>query len=79
MMTSNHETQSHVFLTNDIKYHRVILKIVNRFTLNDEQKLAFYVIADYIIERSKVDIQLLMSIFEEKKTEKSRLIKVIRV
>ena len=79
MATSNHDTQPHVFLTDGIKYHRAILEVVNRFTLNDEQKLAFRVIVNHITERSKVDTQLLMSIFEERETEKSRLIKIIRV
>ena len=78
LMTCNDETQSHVFLMNDIKYEHVIFNIVNQLTLNDEQKLVIHIIIDHITERSKVDAQLLMRIFEEREIEKSRLIKVIR-
>jgi hypothetical protein len=45
--TSTHEIQPHVFLTDGVEYQHAILEIVYRFTLNDEQKLAFHVIADH--------------------------------
>ena len=74
----NHETQPHVFLTDGIEYQHAILEVVNRFTLNEEQKLAFRVIADHTTRRSKVGTQLLMGIFGEGGTGKSRLIEAIR-
>ena len=77
--TSTHEIQLHVFLTDGVKYQHAILEIVNRFTLNDEQKLVVRVIADHSTGRSKVGAQLLMGIFGEGGTGKSRLIEAIHV
>src|SRR5204862_5632458 len=76
--TSIYEIQPHVFLMDGIEYQHAILEIVNRFTLNDEQKLAVHVIADHSTGRSKVGAQLLMGIFGEGGTGKSRLIEAIR-
>jgi len=78
LATLNHGIQPHVFLTDGIQYQHAILEVVNRFTLNDEQKLAFRVIADHTTGRSKVGTQLLMGIFGEGGTGKSRLIEVVR-
>ena len=78
LATLNRETQPHVFLTDSVKYEHAILDIVNRFTLNEEQKRAIHIIADHTTGRSKVGAQLLMGIFGEGGTGKSRLIKAIR-
>ena len=79
LATFNHETQPHVFLTDGIEYDHAILEVVDRFTLNDDQKLAFRVIADHSTGRSRLGTQLLMGIFGERGTGKSHLIEAIRI
>ena len=76
--TSTHEIQPHVFLTDGTEYQHAILEIVNRFTLNDKQKVALHVITDHTTGWSKIGAQLLMGIFGEGGTGKSRLIEAIR-
>ena len=61
-----------------IEYEHAILDIINRFMLNQKQKLAIHIITDHFTGRSKIGAQLLMSIFEECGTGKSRLIEAIR-
>ena len=79
LATSNHEIQPYVFLTDSAQYEHAILDIVNRFTLNDEQKLAIHIITDHSTGQSKVGAQLLIGIFGEGGTGKSHLIKAICV
>src|SRR6266496_3483736 len=54
-----------VYLTNDNQQHLAINEVISNFTLNTNQTLAFRIIADHTLDRSKVGNQLLMGLFGE--------------
>lgn len=72
------ETSPTVYLTNGDEQDNAILKIIDDFILNTKQALAFRIIAEYTLGRSKVGDQLLMGLFGEAGTGKSRIINAIR-
>jgi hypothetical protein len=71
-------TDPFVFLSDENKIEIAITSIVHEFTLNNEQALAFRILADQTLGRSRIGDQLLMGIFGEGGTGKSRLIDAIR-
>jgi len=69
--------ESSVFIISDAEIDSAIQLMVQKFTLNQEQTRAFSIIANHSLGRSKVGSQLLMRIFGEGGTEKSRVIEAI--
>jgi hypothetical protein len=74
---SNEPIQPHIFLSSTVSTE-VGQHFVDEFNLNDEQTLAFRIIANHTIGQSKFGDQLRMGIFGEGGTGKSRLITAIR-
>ena len=69
--------QPSVFLTSGAEIEAAILEVVQKFTLNREQTRAFRIVANHSLGQSKVGTQLLMGIFGEGGTGKSRIIEAI--
>ena len=71
-------TQPRVYLTQEYVNNERIYQIVNQFMLNSEQARAFRIIALHSLGYSEVGMQLLMGVFGEAGTGKSRVITAIR-
>jgi hypothetical protein len=56
----------------------MISQTIEKFTLNKEQQHAFRIIAEHSVRQGKVGDQLLMAIFGERGTRKSRVIEAVR-
>jgi len=69
--------QPSVFLTSGAEIEAAIQEVVQKFTLNREQTRAFHIVAKHSLGQSKVGTQLLMGIFGEGGTGKSRVIDAI--
>ena len=67
-----------VFLTGPAEIETAIQEVVQNFTLNQEQSRALHIIASHSLGINQVGDQLLMGVFGEGGTEKSRLIKAIQ-
>ena len=74
----HYDIQPHVFLSSDHEQQAAILTIIQDFNLNEEQALAFRIVADHTLANSRVGPQLLMGVFGEGGTGKSRVIEAIR-
>jgi hypothetical protein len=72
------DVQPSVFITDGTEDDEAINRIVIRFNLNIEQANAFRIIADHFLGKSKFGEQLLMGLFGEAETGKSRVIDAIR-
>jgi hypothetical protein len=73
---TNNNTAPSVYLTyND---HAIAMKkVIDEFQLNEEQTLAFSIVTNHSIGESKVGPQLLMGVYGEGGTGKSRVINAI--
>src|SRR5579859_4221125 len=71
-------SQPYVFLTDMDSDQTSVIEIIGDYNLNSEQTLAFRIIADHALKKSQFENQLLMGIFGEGGTGKSRLIEAIR-
>jgi hypothetical protein len=69
--------QPSLFLTSGAEIEAAIQEVVGKFTLNREQTRAFHIVANHSQSQSKVGSQLLMGIFGEGGTGKSRVIEAI--
>ena len=67
-----------VFLTGPAEIDTAIQEVIQQFTLNQEQSRALHIIANHSIGISQVGDQLLMGVFGEGGTGKSRLINAIQ-
>jgi len=74
---NNVPRQPSVFLTSGAEIEAAILEVVQKFTLNREQTRAFRIVTNHSLGQSKVGTQLLMEIFGEGGTGKSRIIEAI--
>jgi ATP-dependent DNA helicase PIF1 len=77
-LSSQHLKQPTVFLTGQAEIEETLQMVVQQFTLNYEQTCALRIIAEHSLGRSQIGNQLLMGIFGEGGTGKSRLIEAIR-
>ena len=67
-----------VYLTDGTEDDLAIRRTVDRYTLNAEQERAFRIIADHTLGKSAVGEQLLMGLFGEAGTGKSRVVDAVR-
>jgi hypothetical protein len=67
-----------VFITGQAEMEAALQTVIQEFTLNHEQTRAFRIVAEHSVGRSRIPGQLLMGIFGEGGTGKSRLIEAIR-
>jgi putative protein kinase ArgK-like GTPase of G3E family len=75
--TNDTITNPFIFLSDESKIETAITLIVHEFMLNNEQALAFRILADQTLRRSRIGDQLLMGIFGEGGAGKSHLIDAI--
>jgi hypothetical protein len=74
----NEEVTPYVYLTDDQQSEDAIARTIEQFTLNEEQQHAFCIIAEHTVGKSQVGDQLLMAIFGEGGTGKSRVVEAVR-
>jgi len=67
-----------IYLTDSNQQDIAINEVISNFNLNTKQTLAFHIIAEHTLGRNKVGNQLLMGLFGEAGTGKSRVIDAIR-
>ena len=72
------DIQPSVHFTDGREDDLAIHRIVDRFTLNAEQERAFRIVADHSLGKSAVGQQLLMGLFGEAGTGKSRVVDAVR-
>jgi PIF1-like helicase len=72
------EVQPTVYLTDGTEDDAAINLIVHQFSLNTEQERAFRLIANHSLGKGNFDEQLLMGLFGEAGTGKSRVVDAIR-
>jgi len=68
-----------VYLADDTVQQRAIDGIVSEFSLNTEQARAFRLIANHTLQRENMPDQLLMGLFGEAGTGKSRVVEAVRM
>jgi ABC-type dipeptide/oligopeptide/nickel transport system ATPase subunit len=66
-----------VYLTDGTEDEAAVQHIVVEFTLNTEQARAFRIVADHTLGKSKFGNQLLVGLFGEAGTGKSRIVNAI--
>lgn len=71
-------TEPHIFISDNVDHARKMAAIINIFSLNEEQQLAFHIVADHTLSSIHFGKQLRMGVFGEGGTGKSRLIEAIR-
>jgi hypothetical protein len=74
----NPDIQLSVYLIDDREEDLAIHHIINQFTLNAEKERAFRIIAHHSLRKNSVSQQLLMGLFGEAGTGKSRVIDAVR-
>jgi hypothetical protein len=72
------DIEPYVFLTDNTESEPIMKSIIDTFTFNERQELAFRLIANHSIGITKVGPQLLMGLFGEGGTGKSRLVNALR-
>src|SRR5579859_5823236 len=73
---TDHEPE--VYLTDTASDEMAVIQIIRDFKLNSEQALSFRIITDHAMKRSPFGDQLLMGVFGEGGTGKSRLIEAVQ-
>jgi hypothetical protein len=72
------DIEPYIFLTDNTESEPIMKSIIDTFTLNERQEFAFRIIANHSIGITKVGPQLLIGLFGEGGTGKSRLVNALR-
>lgn len=76
--TATTGTEPHIFISDNVDHAHTMAAIINIFSLNEKQQLAFHIVTDHTLGSVRFGKQLRMGIFGEGGTGKSRLIEAIR-
>jgi hypothetical protein len=72
------QVQPTVYLTDDRDQQNAINAVLHEFSLNVEQARVFQIIADHTFQRGKIQGQLLLGLFGEAGTGKSRVVQAVK-
>jgi len=72
------QAQPTVYLTDDSDQQNAIDRVITEFSLNIEQARVFQIIANHTFQRGKIQGQLLLGLFGEAGTGKSRVVKAVK-